>query len=514
MARLTHPACVDASGTPIAVQPQRRTDACPEGSGREFNPVQDMHIGVITTSVGDGASCLDPFGASNRGRLFAPSTVKTHEGLGFLAFDPNGVNQPRGLADPTELADRLRSLVRVGSRGCALEAPLESLYRFLVEPAPAVAGGVCDGSSPCELDRELLAQRAAFLRPDSLLAILMLTDENDCSLRPGPASAAFADRMLRAPRGTSVCAIDPNDPCCRSCGDPAPTGCSPTTSDPVCARGPYTPEEDPPLLRCWDQKRRFGVDHIYPIHRYVRSLRERTIEDSAGRYVPNPIFSDLQGRGVTPRDPSLVFLGAIVGIPHQAIADPDATDELRYLDSAALEERGLWDVLLGKPEFGVSPTEPFMIESVLERSGTSPISGESIASSFAAERWANRVNGHEIDLTIELADPLFSDLQYACIFDLPMLLRCSEGDGNCDCAGDPTLARRPICQQPEGGYSRLQWGGKAYPGLRPLEVVRGLGDHGIAASICARNVRDRERSDYGYRPALRAILDRMRLGLR
>ena len=512
--RLTHPACVDPEGTPIASQPVRRTDACPAGSGREFNPVQDMHIGVITTSVGDGANCLDSFGRSNRGHLFSPSTVQTYEGRGFLAFDPNGVNQPRGLTDPEELTDRLRNLVQVGSRGCALEAPLESLYRFLVEPAPALAGGVCDGASPCELDRELLAQRAAFLRPDSLLAILMLTDENDCSLRPEPETRVFVQNDLRPSRGTSMCSTDPNSPCCHSCGDPAPPGCAPTTSDPACLSGPYAPEEDPPLMRCWDQKRRFGVDHIYPIERYVSGLRERAIQDGSGRFVPNPIFSDLQGRGAASRDPSLVFLGAIVGVPYQSIADPDVPGELRYLDSAALEERGLWDLILGRPELAVPPTEPFMIESIVERFGTSPISGESIASSFAPQRWANRVNGHETALIVELGDPFFSDLQYACIFDLPFEMTCSEGDTNCDCAGTPEIARRPICQQPDGSYTREQWGGKAYPGLRPLGVVRGLGDHGIAASICARNVRDRNRADYGYRPALRAILDRMRLGLR
>ena len=203
-----------------------------------------------------------------------------------------------------------------------------------------------------------------------------------------------------------------------------------------------------------------------------------------------------------------------MGVPHQLISDPGVLDELRYLDGAELEERGIWDALLGQPELGLPPRDPFMIESVLERSGTSPISGESIAPSYASQRWANAINGHEIDLLPELIDPLFSDLQYACIFELPLRLACSENDPNCDCANVPEVARRPICQQADGSYTREQWGGKAYPGIRPLRVVRELGDHGIGASICARNARDRSRADYGYRPALRAILDRLRVGLR
>ena len=34
------------------------------------------------------------------------------------------------------------------------------------------------------IDSDLLAERAAFLRKDSLLAILMISDENDASLKP------------------------------------------------------------------------------------------------------------------------------------------------------------------------------------------------------------------------------------------------------------------------------------------------------------------------------------------
>jgi hypothetical protein len=49
--------------------------------------------------------------------------------------------------------------------------------------------------------------------------------------------------------------------------------------------------------------------------------------------------------------------------------------------------------------------------------------------------------------------------------------------------------------------------------LRQLAVLKGLGDNAIAASICARNVKDASRPDYGYRPALSALLERLRAGL-
>src|SRR6185295_9118538 len=87
----------------------------------------------------------------------------------------------------------------VGEHGCGYEASLESWYRFLIDPEPPAnvtrAGDVtvrsskltvnADGSTGACVgcDEALLAQRKAFLRPDSLVAIVMLSDENDCSIR-------------------------------------------------------------------------------------------------------------------------------------------------------------------------------------------------------------------------------------------------------------------------------------------------------------------------------------------
>ena len=50
----------------------------------------------------------------------------------------------------------------------------------------------------------ILSQRNDFLRPDSLLAIMMLTDENDCSVRvPGDIDDLFnqAGTLPRARKG-------------------------------------------------------------------------------------------------------------------------------------------------------------------------------------------------------------------------------------------------------------------------------------------------------------------------
>ena len=51
VSRLVNPHCVDAQGLPIATQPATGADACASGT-RELTPVSDLHLGVITTSIG------------------------------------------------------------------------------------------------------------------------------------------------------------------------------------------------------------------------------------------------------------------------------------------------------------------------------------------------------------------------------------------------------------------------------------------------------------------------------
>jgi hypothetical protein len=54
---------------------------------------------------------------------------------------------------------------------------------------------------------------------------------------------------------------------------------------------------------------------------------------------------------------------------------------------------------------------------------------------------------------------------------------------------------------------------KAYPGTRHLEILRGLGDQGIVASVCPKQLAKVEQNDYGYRPAVAAIINRLKTKL-
>jgi hypothetical protein len=59
----------------------------------------------------------------------------------------------------------------------------------------------------------------------------------------------------------------------------------------------------------------------------------------------------------------------------------------------------------------------------------------------------------------------------------------------------------------------LQTKAKAYPGVKHLAIAHGMGSQGIAASVCPNQITDATASDYGYRPAMAAIADRLKRAL-
>ena len=74
----------------------------------------------------------------------------------------------------------------VGILGCGIESQLESWYRFLIQPDPYATLVARTASTPAGewvgVDTTILQQRHDFLRPDSLVAVIVLTDENDSEI--------------------------------------------------------------------------------------------------------------------------------------------------------------------------------------------------------------------------------------------------------------------------------------------------------------------------------------------
>lgn len=536
--RFVHPACVDAAGNQFP-SPAAGA-ACAEDQRLQFEPVSDVHLGVITTSLGDGGADVacpgEGFPRYAEERVDMAHLLGTRARASAAGANADGFVSWRAGEDEAAATERFANLiVAAGETGCGWEMPLEAWYRFLVDPHPyaslvrAPSPGSTSTALSCVMpalaaegtllvDEPLLAQRQAFLRSDSRLGIVMLTDENDCSLAIGEQSwTLFAvDDSRPFFRGSSVCESNPNDRCCYSCPLGPPKGCA---ADPVCGADPVSgalqnrlpPSADGQSLRCFQQKRRFGVDALYPVARYVNALTQPTLcpyasdlaaAGCSGAAVPNPLFA----AGRAPED---VVLAGILGVPPQLLealenvpGRPAIENGFRYRLASELTDAD-WAALVGDSSASppIPPTNPFMIESALPR--------DAVAA-------ANPVNGREFDTAEPNGDAFAgsapNDLQYACIFPLPEPRDCTTVDPNvdaCDCFPDDR--DRPLCEEQPGvsAAGTLQFWGKAYPSTRQLEVLRGLGESGVVTSICAQNTSRPEASDYSYRPALAALVDAM-----
>jgi len=455
------------------------------------HPEMSIHVGVISSSLGSYGTdaCATDARAENddRGHLID----RANGGGTVLAYAQGDDAATFGSA----VADLV---VGVGQGGCGYEAPLESWYRFLVDPEPYDHVELDETGSPVMvgIDAELLTQRAAFLRPNSLVAVVMLADENDCSVNPaysfvlqgqGPYGGNF-----RMPRARAECAENPGDACCASCLQPTPIGCA---EDPSCEGDPLLSAEDDHInLRCFDQKRRFGMDLLHPVGRYVTGLTAPEVPTRDGTLVANPLFAE-------GRDAGRVLLAGIVGVPWQDVArDPyDASAGMKT--AAELVTDGHWELMVGVA--GGEPTDPLMRESTGLRQGIHPLLGVPVAT--PATPLQNPINGHDYTNAKD-------DLQYACISPLIESRDCNENHGACDCVkpgNDNPLCSANALDPIDSEYRTLQTSYKAFPGHRQLEVLRGLGDQAIVSSICAPQVVDATAADFGYRPAAAALYVRM-----
>jgi hypothetical protein len=533
----------------------------------EFKPISDIHIGVVSSSLGafgDKSVCSDDAPQNDHGHLInrnGGTGVVTAAPAGFLAWFPTiaaneGMTPPvsptPAITDVASLAMSFQQLVTgTGESGCGLEAQLESWYHFLVQPDPwqSITVDADNLAHYTGVDGTILQQRHDFLRPDSLVAVVMLTDEDDsfsdpltiggqgwafsASSFPQSSQARTGGAGTTAPMGTSVCSSNPADPACTSCG--FAKSCNP--SDPTCAalkndincqtnNGYYAGDDDSLNVRFFRMKQRFGVDPQYPISRYIGGLTQALVpkaqeeHDVAGIYqvgagsCTNPLFAGALPAGASeelcalptgPRAPELVFFAIIGGVPNELLHFDPTNPEASKLTSDD------WVRILGTDpiNYDYKGIDPHMIQSITPRAGLpapSATSGDNGTDPISGREW----------------DTQKSDLQYACTFPL-----VAADDKTCTMAGAPGCADCNGTQNPPlcGTNPLQQTRAKAYPTIRELEVARALGDQGVVASLCARTVGlhgmtlepdvtgGSPNPLAGYRPAVKSILDRMKSSL-
>jgi hypothetical protein len=491
-------------GTRIPALIAKLTDQTVDPATGVPRGIADLHVGVITSSLGSfGTSACDPaLGAENNdkghllprpgegpfGRAVSAAPLKWVLNRGK---DPSAsyVGPDGATALSTDTTKVVRS---ADSRGCGYEASLESVYHFLIDPAPyasaaascTTTGGIdsCTGDIVVSgVDTELLAERAAFLRSDSLLAVIVLTDENDASLAPkGKNWQPWALLPRTMPRGWAACAdvpdsVEDNDVLkstynCTSCAlDPADVNCK--LPWPIVT---LNVDADGQNLRGAQQIHKYGYEFLWPISRYVAGFTASVVIGSDGRLGANPIF---QG-GFRTQD--LVIFATITGVPEDLVANPDHT--IKTLGSSD------WAKIVDD-NHGVR--DPRMLESVAPRVGVLKYRGGGDLSASPYDGSAPFFNGNGGDRDIADGD----DLQYACI---QKRTSSAVSLSNEDCSDASTAIANPLCvHNSDGTYNQDYY--KAYPGLRQLRLAHALGSSGFAASICAQS----------YAPAVQGIIDKI-----
>jgi hypothetical protein len=409
--RLVQPRCLTPSGTQMGNSDT--SGNCPTGSKAEFSPVHNMHIGILSSSLGSRGGDVCPDSTTNpampslnahdndNGELINRTGVANNPTVentigdapspdNFLSYYPAvAANMPPvatptpAVTDPTTLVTDFTSLIEgVHEHGCGFEAQNEAWYRFLIQPDPFATINVNNNVATLSgIDATIIQQRHDFLRPDSLVAVIVVTDENeeaDDPLTIRGQGWAFNKQSFPgsqsgggAPEGTVACQqLDPNNPSTTGPNSPNCQSCAfISSSDPnfatecpnngtAGAKGFLDPANDSPNLRFFHQKERFGLFAGYPTTRYIRGLQKNTVpsvglagngdtdheHDGNGNYIGdqdsqancvNPLFaSNLPSKPTDElckltqgtRTPDLVYYAAIAGVPHELLqAAPGGT---------------------------------------------------------------------------------------------------------------------------------------------------------------------------------------------
>jgi len=632
---LVNPNCID-NATGAVVGKSMQGTGCAQGSAPEFPAVKDMHIGIVSSSLGPRLSEIDPtlvtgvcndpqqaqapFGGVNahmddHAHLLSRSLTGVAPALvegavadaasGFLYWYPEaanmmgtmvGINGPAtGPATPIQTAGApgvpmtlegdFGSLVSgVGVFGCGIESQMESWYRFLVQPDPYETLGLnmtvppVSGQHPAQwqgVDSTIIQERHDFLRPDSLVAVFVLSDENDSEIDVrslGGLGYFFMRTTFAPPHGTSACAGTP-----AQIASPACASCSPGNTDPACVATPpatgvatYSAINDwgyDPNLRHVHMRQKYGIDPQFPVERYFYGLTSAVVPDRTHEYpagatgysgfgpnmtCTNPLYAaslptqaDLSATIATAtpvsaadaktlcslptgtRTSDKVFFAHIGGVPHQLLHFQAGNPVGSTLSPAD------WVKILGtNPEiYNYNGIDPHMYESYTPRlpgqaetlvnpptfdsSGTNPLEPTAAPSTGPG---SDPINGREwiTDVPVSM-HRLEVDRQFACIFPLTTPRDCTLPVNGyaCDCPMTPLTHDQtpPVCSDTT---PTMQVAAKAYPTVRELLVAKMMGVQGIVSSICPTDVTDNAAGNdpnYGYRPAVAAIIDRLKAAL-
>ncbi|HJL03737.1 MAG TPA: hypothetical protein RMH85_06735 [Polyangiaceae bacterium LLY-WYZ-15_(1-7)] len=142
------------------------------GGAVEFPPIDDLHVGVVSSDMGTGGfvvpTCPDSdFGGDG----VLTTTVRSSDATcpdalpAFLEYETAGLSRFR-----RDFACK----ATLGTNGCGFEQQLEAMLKAIT---PSTSALEFHGGTVGHAD----GVNAGFLRPDSVLVVLIVSDEEDCS---------------------------------------------------------------------------------------------------------------------------------------------------------------------------------------------------------------------------------------------------------------------------------------------------------------------------------------------
>ncbi len=174
-----------------------------DGDGvADLQPFETVQAGVVTTDMGTGGFTLPTCVNSSFGDDGVLRTAGLLAIIGCVPEYPRWLQ--RRATDPALEPARDLACLSHGTGGCGFEQPLEALLKALSPARPTP--GTAPGYEPPRFFGDTLGhgddRHQGFVRDDSLLAIVTLSDEEDCSARDpdlfNPSSAVYtADLNLR-----------------------------------------------------------------------------------------------------------------------------------------------------------------------------------------------------------------------------------------------------------------------------------------------------------------------------
>jgi len=214
---------------------ERLTTGDTDGDGTaDVPPIEELHLGVVSSDMGlVGISGIDQCnGLGDDGVLQHAASPELPECTGTF---PSFLSYTAGTGDAAQTASDFACISALGTTGCGLEQQLESTLKALWPASDDRITFLRDPMGYGELghgDQE----NAGFLRPvggaqTSLLAVVVVTDEDDCSSR---------DTVHLLPPAF----LDPSDP-----------------------------EQAALLMQGLNVRCQLNPEHLYPIERYSEGFK-------------------------------------------------------------------------------------------------------------------------------------------------------------------------------------------------------------------------------------------------